>query len=400
MNILRKFSSSLPLQLITMILVIFLAGDYIPVGIKEFFYTISVLIKDLLVLALPYIIFAYLFSTLVALQNGAILFVISLVSCVVFMNFLGLNIAYFVSGLLTEMSGLAPVQVDASRELVSMWRLPVPGVIKAILQNEHGLILGVLSGIGLGYLNVSGLKEISDQLKSGASFILNKMFIPVVPFFILGFILKMQHEGTLAYVLKQYGPVYLLIAAVQIVYLLSLFAIGAKLNPKTWLNYLRNMLPPVITGISTMSSAAALPFSLTAAEQNTKNPLIARSVIPSTVNINLMGDSLGVPLMIIATMVTFGMGIPPYALFFAFAMQYVMYMFTVAAVPGATIIVMTPVIQEVLGFNAEMVGLATALYILYDAIGTTMNVLGNGAFAVLFNRIFGKMFSGKAVEAK
>ncbi len=382
MNILRKFSSSLPLQLITMILVIFLAGDYIPVGIKEFFYTISVLIKDLLVLALPYIIFAYLFSTLVALQNGAILFVISLVSCVVFMNFLGLNIAYFVSGLLTEMSGLAPVQVDASRELVSMWRLPVPGVIKAILQNEHGLILGVLSGIGLGYLNV------------------NKMFIPVVPFFILGFILKMQHEGTLAYVLKQYGPVYLLIAAVQIVYLLSLFAIGAKLNPKTWLNYLRNMLPPVITGISTMSSAAALPFSLTAAEQNTKNPLIARSVIPSTVNINLMGDSLGVPLMIIATMVTFGMGIPPYALFFAFAMQYVMYMFTVAAVPGATIIVMTPVIQEVLGFNAEMIGLATALYILYDAIGTTMNVLGNGAFAVLFNRIFGKMFSGKAVEAK
>ena len=348
MNILRKFSSSLPLQLITMILVIFLAGDHIPVGIKEFFYTISVLIKDLLVLALPYIIFAYLFSTLVALQNGAILFVISLVFCVVFMNFMGLNIAYFVSSLLTEMSGLAPVESDPSRELMSMWKLPVPAFLKAILQNEHGLILGVLSGIGLGYLNVKGLKEISDRLKSGAAFILNKMFIPVVPFFIMGFILKMQHEGTLAYVLKQYGPVYLLIATVQIVYLLALFAIGAKLNPKTWLTYLRNMLPPAITGISTMSSAAALPFSLTAAEQNTQNPLIARSVIPSTVNINLMGDSMGVPLMIIATMVTFGLGIPPYALFFAFAMQYVMYMFTVAAVPGATIIVMTPVIQEVL----------------------------------------------------
>jgi hypothetical protein len=97
MNILRKFSSSLPLQLITMILVIFLAGDYIPIGIKEFFYTISVLIKDLLVLALPYIIFAYLFSTLVALQNGALLFVITLVVSVIFMNFIGLNIAYSVS---------------------------------------------------------------------------------------------------------------------------------------------------------------------------------------------------------------------------------------------------------------------------------------------------------------
>ena len=400
MNILRKFGSSLPLQLITMIIVIFLAGDYFPLGIKEFCYTISVLIKDLLVLALPYIIFAYLFSTLVALQNGAILFVVTLVTSVVVMNFLGLNIAYFVSGLLTEMSGLAPVHADASRELMPMWKIPVPAIVSAVFKNEYGLVLGVLSGVGLGYLKVKELSEVSDRLKLGASFILNKLFIPVVPFFILGFLLKMQHEGTLAYVLKQYGPVYLMIAGVQIVYMMTLFALGAKLNPKTWLEYLRNMLPPVITGVSTMSSAAALPFSLAAAEKNTRNPLIARSVIPSTVNINLMGDSLGVPLMIIATMVTFGIGIPPYSLFLTFAGYYVMYTFTVAAVPGATIIVMTPLIERLLGFNAEMVGLVTALYILYDAFGTMMNVLGNGAFVVLFNRIFGQMFSGKAVEAK
>lgn len=399
MNILRKISSSLPLQLITMILVIFLAGDYIPLGVKEFFYTISILIKDLLVLALPYIIFAYLFSTLVALQNGAILFVITLVASVIFMNFLGLNIAYMVSHSLTELSGLTPVTTDPSRELMFMWRLPVPDLVKAILQNEHGLILGVVSGIGLGYLKVGKLNNISDRLKAGAAFILNKMFIPVVPFFILGFILKMQHEGTLAYVLKQYGPVYLMIAAVQGLYLLTLFGIGAKLNPTKWLEYLRNMIPPAITGISTMSSAAALPFSLTAAEANTQNPLIARSVIPSTVNINLMGDSMGVPLMILATMITFGLGIPSYELYLIFALQYVMYMFTVAAVPGATIIVMIPVMQEVFGFNGEMISLATALYILYDAIGTTMNVMGNGVFVILYNRLFGKMFSGKMTTA-
>ncbi len=400
MNILRKFCSSLPLQLITMIVVIFLAGDYIPLGIKEFFYTTSVLIKDLLVLALPYIIFAYLFSTLIALQNGAILFVVTLVVIVVFMNFLGLNIAYFISSFITKASGLKAVTLDSCREVVLLWKLPTPKIISAILKNEHGLILGVLGGVGLGYARIDGLDAISDRLKSGAAFILNKLFIPVVPLFILGFLLKMEHEGTLACVLKQYGPVYLMIAGVQLSYIVMLFGLGAKLNLKTWLEYLRNMLPPAITGISTMSSAAALPFSLVAAEANTKNPLIARSVIPSTVNINLLGDSIGVPLKIIATMVTFGVGIPSYSLFLIFAGYYAMYMFTVAAVPGATIIVMTPLIEQLLGFNAEMVGLATALYILYDAFGTMMNVLGNGAFAVLFNRVFGKMFSGKAVETK
>lgn len=452
MDILRKIGSSLPLQLISMILIVFLAGSYIPVGIKEFLFTLSVLIKDLLVLVLPYIIFAYLFSTLLALQNGAILFVITLVISVVCMNFLGLNIAYFVSKFLSQASGLTPVEMDPTKELMVMWALPVPDILKSILQNEHGLILGVLSGIGLGFqpslkrlwsrskilcaiviimaglilyipslilsiLNIEQkiyfapfivlvvvtvvalltqphqIKESSDRLKAGAAFILNRMFIPVVPLFILGFILKMQHEGTLAYVLKQYGPVYLLIAATQAVYMLSLFLIGAKFNPMRWLEYLRNMIPPAITGISTMSSAAALPFSLTAAETNTKNPLIARSVIPATVNINLMGDSMGVPLKILATMITFGIGLPSYDLYLIFALQYIMYMFTVAAVPGATIIVMIPVIQEVLGFNGEMVSLVTALYILYDAIGTTMNVLGNGAFVILYNRLFGRWFT-------
>lgn len=383
-----------------MILVVFLAGDYIPLGLKEFSYTISVLIKDLLVLALPYIIFAYLFSTLVALQNGAILFVISLVTCVVVMNFIGLNIAYFVSGFITQALGLKAVALSGGREVALMWKLPVPEFVSAIMKNEHGLILGVLGGISLGYLKVGGLTEISDRLKAGAAFILNKLFIPVVPLFILGFLLKMEHEGTLACVLKQYGPVYLMIAGVQLTYIVLLFGFGSKLNPNTWLGYLRNMLPPAITGISTMSSAAALPFSLVAAEANTKNPLIARSVIPSTVNINLIGDSIGVPLKILATMVTFGVGIPPYSLFLVFIGYYLMYMFTVAAVPGATIIVMTPLIEQLLGFNAEMVGLATALYILYDAFGTMMNVLGNGAFVVLFNRVFGKMFSRKAVEAQ
>jgi Na+/H+-dicarboxylate symporter len=75
-------------------------------------------------------------------------------------------------------------------------------------------------------------------------------------------------------------------------------------------------------------------------------------------------------------------------------------MFTVAAVPGATIIVMIPVVQEVLGFNGEMVSLATALYILYDAIGTTMNVMGNGVFVILYNRLFGGLFPSKAAKIK
>lgn len=393
MHFIKQLVKSLPFQLISLILLVFIFGDFAPVVLKQVAYTLSVFIKDLLVLALPFVIFAYLFSTLVALQNGAILFVLTLVLSVVAINFLGLNVAYFAGKILTSASGLTPATNDAAKELTTIWTLYVPGFLKAILQNENGLILGVLGGVGLGYFKVSGLENLADTLKSAASFILNKMFIPIVPLFILGFVVKMQHEGTLTYVLKQYGPVYLMILSVQLTHLMLLLFFGAKFNPMQWLQYVRNLLSPAIAGITTMSSAAALPFSLKAAEKNTGSPLIARSVIPSTVNINLMGDSIGVPFMILATMITFGVGVPSYSDFFLFAAQYVMYMFTVAAIPGGTIIIMTPLIAEQLGFSGEMISLVTALYILYDAMGTTMNVVGNGVFVVLYNRVFGRLFA-------
>lgn len=392
---LRKLASSLPVQLVAIILIVFLGGEHIPTGVKEFFFTVSVLIKDLLVLVLPYIIFAYLFSTLVALQHGAILFIVSLVGSVMFMNFLGINLSYVFGKFLMAASGLSPVTTDPALELHTMWRLSPPSIVTRILQNENGLILGVIAGIGLGYLKVKNLDEKAEKLKSIASFILNRMFIPIVSLFIFGFILKMQHEGTLTYVLQQYGPVYLLIACCQVGYQLLLLFVGAKFNPTTWLGYLKNLVSPLVTALSTMSSAAALPFSIKAAEANTKNPLVGRSVIPSTVNINMMGDSMGLSLMVIATMITFGYGIPSYDLYLNYAAQYVLYMFTVAAIPGGTIIIMVPMLEEVLGFDGEMISLVTALYLLYDAIGTTMNVMGNGVFVVLYDRVFGRLLDKK-----
>jgi Na+/H+-dicarboxylate symporter len=65
----------------------------------------------------------------------------------------------------------------------------------------------------------------------------------------------------------------------------------------------------------------------------------------------------------------------------------------VAAVPGGGIIVMLPVLEQHLGFSNEMLSLIMMLYILFDAVSTTANVLGNGAFSVIFTKIFRKITS-------
>jgi Na+/H+-dicarboxylate symporter len=69
--------------------------------------------------------------------------------------------------------------------------------------------------------------------------------------------------------------------------------------------------------------------------------------------------------------------------------------FSVAAVPGGGILVMLPILESILGFNAEMLSLITALYIFFDPIITAANILGNGSFALAFERLFGSLLNEK-----
>ena len=48
---------------------------------------------------------------------------------------------------------------------------------------------------------------------------------------------------------------------------------------------------------------------------------------------------------------------------------------------------MLPIMQDYLHMSPEMLGIVTALYILFDPVITTCNVLGNGALAIMFNNI-------------
>ena len=50
---------------------------------------------------------------------------------------------------------------------------------------------------------------------------------------------------------------------------------------------------------------------------------------------------------------------------------------------------MLPVLESYLGFNAEMLSLITAVYILFDPVITCANVLGNGVFAKVIDKLMG-----------
>ena len=58
-------------------------------------------------------------------------------------------------------------------------------------------------------------------------------------------------------------------------------------------------------------------------------------------------------------------------------------------VPGGAIMAALGVIQSILGFDAQQQALMIALYITMDSFGTACNVTGDGAIALIMDKING-----------
>jgi len=125
-----------------------------------------------------------------------------------------------------------------------------------------------------------------------------------------------------------------------------------------------------------------------AEEKTTKNKEKTNFVEPSTVNFHLVGDCIAIPIFAMAIMVSFGYAVPSITDYAMFVLFFVIAKFGVAAIPGGGILVMWPVLANQLGFTSDMLSFIHALYVMFDCIITSVNVMGNGAFAMLFTKAY------------
>jgi Na+/H+-dicarboxylate symporter len=81
-------------------------------------------------------------------------------------------------------------------------------------------------------------------------------------------------------------------------------------------------------------------------------------------------------------------GVPfSFTLFAGFIFMLGIAMVAAPGVPGGAIMAARGILQSMLGFNEEMIGLMIALYIAMDSFGTACNVTGDGAIALVINKI-------------
>jgi hypothetical protein len=368
----------MPFLLAAIIIAIISFNSFIPLTIKAIFYAISLTIKSFILFLLPIIIFSLLFNAMLRLSSNATKIIGLILAGICISNYLSTFVSHLIGMWIykfkfqlivpKEISGLAP-----------FWNFEFPKLIANDKAMFAGLIIGIVSS------KFSNSYNIAKKLNAFVSKILD-FIIYLIPFFIAGFVIKLQHDGIVASIIKDYALIFVVIAMAQFSYVMVLYLIANNFVLSKTISSIKNILPAALTGFSTMSSAAAMPFTIKASEKNCKNKDIAYSVIPTTVNIHLIGDCFAIPIFAYAILKSFGISEPSLINYLIFALYFVLAKFSVAAIPAGGILVMLPILETYLNFTGPMMSLITALYILFDPVITCINVLGNGAFAMIIDK--------------
>jgi Na+/H+-dicarboxylate symporter len=383
----------MPLLLLLLIVFAFFFGQSLPTELLQFLLAISVTLKSAIMFLLPVIIFALLFGTFHRIGANASLIIGCTLLVVCLSNFLTTFTGHFVGEVVYGVPWDLPLPYGG-RDLKPIFDFRLPKLIP----NAWAMAAGIIGGICVSKLPSNKVAQVISLLDSLVARLLHGILI-IIPIFLLGFLLKMQYDGQLALLLRQYASVATIILCVLIVYLFLFYWVASGFGMRRALASMRNMFPAVICAFGSMSSAAALPYTMAAVERNTANKPLARSIVSMTTNIHLVGDCIIDAVLIYAILRSYHFAMPSEALFLTFALQSVLAKFSVAAVPGGGIIVVLPIIERVFGFDGAMASLIFSMYLILDPFATVANVLGNGAFAQLMDRLIGSRLKKQGTQS-
>ena len=366
-----------------------LFGQFLPESIARLFVTFNSLFGNFLSFAIPLIIIGLVTPAIGDLGKGAgkLLAITALIAY-------GSTIF---SGFFTFFSAEAvfPSILPVNMELTAMDN-PEDFMLKPYFVVAMPPLMGVMTalllaftvGLGLSYIQVRSLHEVCNDFKEIIEMVISSVIIPLLPIHIFGIFLNMTVSGQVMSIISMFLKVIVVIFILHVLLLLIQFAIAGGISRRNPLRLLKNMLPAYATALGTQSSAATIPVTLAQAVKNGVRSSIAIFVVPLCATIHLSGSTMKITACAMAILIMSGQPIELVD-FAGFIMMLGITMVAAPGVPGGAIMAALGVLQSMLGFNETMQALMIALYIAMDSFGTACNVTGDGAIAVIVDKIAG-----------
>jgi len=370
-----------------------IAMDY-----KILAYTISYVIKSILIFLIPLLILPFIIQSIIEMKSrGASLICIILVM-VFFSNIISLIIPYAIGiHIIPYLSITEALEIHPDEGIISsLYNFNLP----EILSIPQTMVLGVSLGLTLGCIPSPFAIKIVKYYHNLSCKFFEKIFIRLLPIYIFGTMLKIIHEIDFIALLPIFGSMICLIVALQIIYISFLFFIVCGGNRRHTLVAIKNALPAGVVGFSTMSSLVTMPVTLKAAEENTQNSEVANVTISTTVNCHDVGGCISLPMIALTIYYITSLTFPDVTTYTWFVLLVAFAQFSSASVPGGSVAIILPFLTHTLGFTNEMASLVVALSICLDPIETANNVMGNSVFVIFINKIYNKILSSISLTKK
>jgi Na+/H+-dicarboxylate symporter len=356
-----------------------------PDWVIRIFLTFNGIFSQFLGFAIPLIILGLVTTAIADIGKGAGK-----------MLLLTVAIAYgstILAGTISYLTGAAvfPSMIDASssldtiassKDLAPFFTVSIPPLMNVMT----ALVLAFVLGLGLAALKTDALKNAAHDFESIIVKTIEAAIIPLLPLYIFGIFLNMTYAGQVFGILTVFIKIIGIIFLIHIGILLLQFCIAGGFAKKNPFKLLWTMMPAYFTALGTQSSAATIPVTLEQTKKNGVSEDIAGFTVPLCATIHMSGSTLKIVACALALMIMKGM---PYdfGMFAGFICMLAITMVAAPGVPGGAIMASLGVLQSMLGFDQEAQALMIALYIAMDSFGTACNVTGDGAIAIIIDRI-------------
>ena len=258
--------------------------------------------------------------------------------------------------------------------------------IPPIMGITSALFTAFIFGLAMGRFDTPSLKRGFMEIREVVVMTINKAFMPLLPVYILAVMADLTASGKLAAVGGSCVVIMVTAFCVTTLVLLVQYLVAGAVAGRNPFKALWNMVPAYLTGWGCCSSAATLPVTLRQTRKNGVDDKITDLVIPLCANVHLAGSMANMVVYTAGFVVLFGgeISIVKYIHF--------MIMLSVIAVaspgiPGGVVLASATIAESVLGFTPERYALVIATYMALDGMGTACNLTGDGAIALMVDRL-------------
>lgn len=391
----RKFmekSSILVWVLVAIVLALVLGaikvGDshLVPVAVGRVFATFSAIFSQFLSFSIPLIIIGLVTPAIADLGRGAgkwlgITAALAYTSTL-FAGFLTYLVTATVFPKLLS-NGLADVTEPGSA-LESFFTIEMPAAVPVMT----ALLLSFVVGIGLAMIPRGVMRKGFIEFRAIITKLIERIIIPLLPLHIFGIFLNLTYTGEAWDIMRTLVRVVVVVLLLEIVILLTQYIVAGAIGKKNPITSLLTMMPAYLTALGTSSSAATIPVTLRQAKKNGISDAVASFTIPLCATIHLAGSTSKIFAFAFAIVITQGIDVSPVQ-WVGFIFMLGITMVAAPGVPGGAIMAATGLLSSMLGFDDAQVALMIATYIALDSFGTATNVTGDGAIAIIVDRMAG-----------